>query len=278
MNFYNQTNLLTYMKFALVTGASSGIGLAFARELASRGFNTLLVSNQQVELENSAKELREKYNVSAEILFIDLARQEAAQEVFKHCQKNGFEIEILINNAGIFFYKTIDNVDNTLINKILYLHVFTPTLLCKLFATDWKNSQKKGFIINISSIAAWMKFPGISLYGATKSYVRTFSWAIREEFDHKQISVTTVCPGAVATDLYNLSAKYQKIGVNLGIIIPPAKLAKRAVNKMFKRKKQYIPSGLVNKSAICATAKLPHFLIQFIKKYVDKTIQGMNNI
>ena len=258
------------MKFALVTGASSGIGLAFSRELASRGFNILLVSNQQVELENAAKELREKYKVSAETLFIDLARQDAAQEVFDHCQKNGFEIEILINNAGIFFYKTVDNVDNSLINKILYLHIFTPTLLCKLFATDWKNSQKSGFIINISSISAWMKLPGISLYGATKAYVRVFTEAINEEFDKKQISITTVCPGAVATDLYNLSAKYQKLGINLGIIITPAKLAKKSVNKMFKRKKQYIPSGLVNRIAIGLTAKIPHFLIQIIKKQVDK--------
>ena len=266
------------MKFALITGASSGIGLAFSRELASRGHNTLLVSNQQIELENTAEELRDKYNVSAETLFIDLARQEAAQEVFDHCQKNGFEVEILINNAGIFFYKTLDEVDKMLIDKILYLHIFTPTLLSKLFVTDWKNSQKSGYIINMASIAAWMKLPGISLYSATKSYVRTFSEAIREEFDSKQISVTAVCPGAVATDLYNLSAKYQKIGINLGIIITPAKLAKRAVNKMFKRKKQYIPSGLVNRPAIALTAKLPHFLIQFIKKYVDGLIKGMNKI
>jgi len=266
------------MKFAIVTGASSGIGLAYSRELASRGYNILLVSNQQVELETAAQELREKYNVSAETLFIDLARQEAAQEVFDHCKNSGFEIEILINNAGIFFYKTLDEVDSSLINKMLYLHIFTPTLLSKLFVTDWKNSQKSGYIINMASIAAWMKLPGISLYGATKAYVRSFSQGIREEFNSKQISVTAVCPGAVATDLYNLSAKYQKIGVNLGIIIPPAKLAKRAVNKMFKRKKQYIPSGLVNRPAIALTAKLPHFLIQFIKKYVDGLVKGMSKI
>jgi len=264
------------MKFALITGASSGIGLAYSRELASRGYNILLVSNQQVELENAAQELREKYNVAAETLFIDLARQEAAQEVFDHCQKNGFEIEILINNAGMFFYKTLDEVDNSLLDKILYLHIFTLAHLCKLFCTDWKNSQKSGYIINMASIAAFMKLPGISLYGATKAFVKNFSQGIREEFDHKQISVTAVCPGAVATDLYNLSAKYQKIGINLGIIIPPAKLAKRAVNKMFKRKKQYIPSGLVNRPAIALTAKLPHFLIQFIKKYVDGLIKSMN--
>jgi len=259
-------------KFALITGASSGIGLAFSKELASRGHNIFLVSNQQVELENAAQELREKYNVSAETLFIDLARAEAAQEVFEHCKNNNFEIEILINNAGMFFFKTIDTADSSLVSKILFLHIFTPTHLSKLFATEWKNSQKSGFIMNIASIAAWMKLPGISLYGSTKAYVKNFSRAIREEFDAKQISVTTICPGAVATTLYNLSEKYQKIGIKSGIIITPKRLAKRAVNKMLKRKKQYIPSPIVNRPAITLTAHLPHFLIQFIKNIVFKKI------
>jgi short-subunit dehydrogenase len=258
------------MRFALITGASSGIGLAFSRELASRGFNILLISNQAIELNNAGKELREKYKICIETLVVDLAHAEAAQEVFEHCKKNYFEIEILINNAGIFFYKDISKTDKSLINKILYLHIFTPTLLSKLFATDWKNAQKSGFILNMVSIAAYMKFPGITLYEATKAYLRTFSHSICEEFDRKQISVTTICPGAVATDLYNLSSKYQKLGVRIGIIITPEKLAKNAVNQMFKRKKQYIPAGFINRITIGFTAKMPHFFIQKIKKFVDK--------
>jgi short-subunit dehydrogenase len=261
---------MTNNKYALVTGGSSGIGLAFSRRLAELGHNILLVSNQRHELEIVASELHVNFGIKTATLFIDLARQEAAQEVFDFCQQHNFEVEILINNAGIFYFKYIYETDISLINKILSLHIITPALMVKLFSKSMIE-RKNGYIMNISSIAAWMKFPGIAFYGATKAFVRNISMGIGEEFCRSNVSITVVCPGAVATDLYNLSSKYQRLGIRLGIIIPPEKLAKRAIKKMFKRRKQYIPSPLVNRSAIWLCNHLPHFLIQAIKQKIDNS-------
>ncbi|MDR0829183.1 MAG: SDR family NAD(P)-dependent oxidoreductase [Prevotellaceae bacterium] len=256
-------------KFALITGASSGIGLAYSKRLAELHYNLLLVSNQQQQLDDLAAEISERYGVQTATLFIDLARETAAQEVFDFCNSNDFEIEILINNAGMFFFKPMYDVDIKRVSAMLYLHVVTPALLCKLFGGQMQKRQS-GHILNMSSMAAWMKLPTISIYGPTKAFMRNFSLAIREEFFDDNVKVLAVCPGAVATGLYNLSEKYQKLGIKLGIIIQPEKLAKKAINQLFKGKKQYIAGGFINYLAIFFTHRLPHFLTQIIWRKIRK--------
>ena len=257
------------MNYTLITGSTSGIGLDFARRLAKLGHNVFLVSNQEKELLSVSAELEKDFGIKTKILFIDLAREEAAYEVFDFCQKENIKVNILVNNAGMFFFKYFSNTDISLITKILYLHVFTPVLLCKLFSDEMKKSGEQCHILNMSSIAAYMKLPTITLYGSTKALLKNFSNAIYEELLHSNISVTTVCPGAVATDLYNLSEKYKKLGVKLGIIIPPEKLVEKAISKMFKRKKQYIPAPVVNRPAIWLTSHLPSFIIQIIMRKIE---------
>ncbi|MDR1757647.1 MAG: SDR family NAD(P)-dependent oxidoreductase [Bacteroidales bacterium] len=261
-------------KYALVTGASSGIGFALSKRLAELGHNILLVSNQQERLQTAADEIKQTFGVETAKLFIDLARQDAAQEVFDFCQNNNFNIDILINNAGMFFFKNIYQTDLSQINKILNLHVITPSLLCKLFAAKMRENGS-GYIMNISSIAAYMKLPYITFYGATKAFLKNFSRGLYEELCPHNISVTTVCPGAVGTDLYDLSDKNKQLGVKIGIIIPPEKLAKKAIDKMFKHKRQYIPTPIVNRPAIWLTANLPHRLIQASQKKINKIMKNI---
>jgi len=260
-------------KYALVTGASSGIGLALSRRLAEIGHNILLVSNQQEQLQTAADEIKQTFGVETAKLFIDLARQEAAQEVFDFCQNNNFNIDILINNAGIFFFKNIYQTDLSQINKILNLHVVTPALLCKLFAEKMRENGS-GYIMNIASIAAYMKLPYITFYAATKAFLKNFSRGLHEELCADNVSVTTVCPGAVATNLYNLSDANKQLGIKSGVIITPDKLAKRAISKMFKRKRQYIPTPIINRPAIWLTSHLPHWLIQASQKEINKRMKN----
>ena len=258
--------------FALVTGASSGIGLAFSRELARRGWPVLLVSNEKEKLEQAAAEINGEFNTDTLPLYMDLAGRDSGRELFDYCTSNNIQVSILINNAGMFFFRDITNTAPERIETMQNLHMYTPTMLSRLFCGQMINDKRPGYILNMSSIAARMMMPGITLYNSTKSYTRSFSRSMRNEVQDKNIGITTVCPGAVATGLYNLPQKYMKLGIALGIIIRPEKLVKKALNKMFRKKAEYIPGGLLNRLFILLIESLPEFLIRRIKKKIDLLI------
>ena len=255
--------------YALVTGASSGIGLAYSRELARRGFHLLLVSNQKEELEKTAAQITAEFKVTALHYYMDLAKQESAQELFDYCVANKIKIFILINNAGIFFFKDVIKTSSEKIDLMMNLHMYTPVMLSKLFAQQMLDEKRRGWILNMSSVAAWMMMPGLTFYNSTKNFMRSFSRSMRNEVFNKGISVITVCPGAVATGLYNLSPKYQKLGVALGIIIRPEKLAKKAITKLFNRRKEYMPGIFINRLFIFILKIMPECIIRHIKKKID---------
>jgi len=255
--------------FALVTGASSGIGLAISRELAGRGYPLLLVSNEEEKIAETAGETGKEYGVRTIPLYIDLAQRDSAQKILDYCENNNIKIEILVNNAGIFFFRDITDTAPERIETVINLHVLTPSLLCRYFAEQMSRENRIGYILNMASIAAWMMMPGITLYNATKSYLRCFSRAMRSEMYNRNVYMTTVCPGAVATGLYGLAPRYMKLGIRLGIILPPELLASKAINKMFHKKAEYIPGGLLNRVFILIVKSLPEWLIRRIKKKID---------
>lgn len=253
---------------ALVTGASSGIGEQYATELARLGHDLIIVSNQEKEIHEVASRLAEQYHVSVEPLFMDLARTEAADELFAHCQESGKKVEILINNAGVFFFNDLHKTAMRRIELMLQLHVITVTKMCKLFG-DTMKEQGGGYILNMSSLSAWTTFPGITLYESTKSFINTFSVSLARELKKHNVGVTSVCPGAVDTGLYNLSLPLRKLAVRIGVAIPPEKLAKKAIQKMFKKKKVYMP-GLVNHLFLPLCKRLPDCAISLIMNKIEK--------
>jgi len=271
--FFNQTLTLSDNKFALVTGACSGIGLAFSRELAGYGYSLLLISNDEKRLTEAAEKIKIDFTVDVIILCIDLSLEDSAQKIFNFCEENNIILEVIINNAGIFFFRDIVNVRPELIETKINLHVKTPVMLCRLFAGKMIQEKRKGFILNMASISGWMMMPGIALYSSTKSLIRCFSRAMRHEILDKGISITTVCPGAVATGLYNLSSRYMELGVKLAIIMTPEKLAKKALKKMFRRKKEYIPNAFLNRFFIFIVNIMPDVLVRRLKKKIDALYQ-----
>ena len=260
---------------ALVTGASSGIGLAISGELARRGYPLLMVSNEAEKLTEAARELEAKYGIQAAALCMDLAQRDSAQKLFDYFQSNNLTIEILVNNAGIFFFRDIINTPPERMETMINLHILTPAMLSRLFAPQMIADNGKGYILNMASIASRMMMPGIALYSSTKSFVRCFSHAMRNEVFEKGVSITTVSPGAVATTLYNLSPHYLELGVRLGIILTPERLASLAVKKMFQRKAEYIPGGIVNRLFILIVMALPEFLIRKLKRKIDRALTGI---
>ena len=255
-------------KIALVTGASSGIGLQYATELARQKYDLLLVSNQEKEIQETATKLHNDFGIEAEAVYKDLSEENAAEELHTHCINQGYEVDILINNAGVFFFNAFNNTNLPRIELMLNLHVKTLSKMCWYFGNDMKK-RGFGYILNMSSMSAWMAMPGISVYNATKAYILNFSRSLWYELHPYGVGVTAVCPGAVDTGLYGLSNYWRNVAVKIGVSMRPEVLVKKALKKMFKKKKQYLP-GALNHLFVPIVKHLPDFLIFFIIKKIDK--------
>ena len=246
---------------ALVTGASSGIGLQYATQLA-RDYHCdlLLVSNQEKELNRVAADLAATYGVKTVPHFADLSLNDAAENLHAWCHENGYVVDILINNAGVFFFNPYCETNMRRIELMLQLHVMTVAKLTRLFAEDMikreltpeeaaqricGRKRKRGYILNMSSMSAWMAMPGIQTYNASKAFIYNFSKSLWYELQPHNVGITVMAPGAVDTALFGLAPNLRKLAVNLTVSIPPERLVKRALKKMFRGKKADTP-GFIN--------------------------------
>lgn len=253
---------------ALITGASSGIGYAYAYELAKRGYNLVIVSNEADRISAVGEEIKSKFGVSVRAMYFDLSKADAAERLFDEC--NDLDINVLINNAGMFFFDRLTETPTRKIETMLNLHIVTPTILCRLFAQKMKDNGG-GYILNMSSLSAWMEFPGIALYSSTKRYLKHFTTSMHLELNSSGVVFTSVCPGAVATDLYNLSNKYKKIAITLGIMMPTDKLAKIGLEALFSHRTTCIP-GLLNKLFLPILPIIPHKVTMWIRNIVFRKL------
>jgi len=252
--------------YALITGASSGIGLHISEALAKKGYSLVAASNQPAQLNDLKKKLEEKYSVSVLTINIDLARENSAQQVFDFCTEKNLIIEVLINNAGILVFGEVASIEYSRVKSILTLHVITPALLCRLFGEEMIR-REKGFILNVSSISAVMPYPHISLYGPTKAFLRNFTRALRTEMKPKGVNVTALIPGPTATALYNTDNLNIPMLIRLGIMKKPGAVANAGVRALFKNHAECIP-GFLNKLIVVLLPIVPHFIISLLNRRV----------
>jgi short-subunit dehydrogenase len=251
---------------ALVTGACSGIGLEIARELAGRGHPLVLVSNREAELVVAARQLADEHKVATHAIAMDLAQPGAALSLYEEVQRRGLEVEILVSNAGVFFFGEATEADPSRVNTLLQLHVVTPSLLARYFTPDMR-ARRCGHVLFVSSVSAWRDFPGIAYYGASKRFLRSFAAALREELRMWGVNVTCLAPGAVATNLYDRSKVPVEAAVKYGVMVDPARVAKAAVRGMFRRKAVVIP-GLSAKVTAVVMTVVPKRLIRLLQARV----------
>lgn len=253
-------------KWALVTGASSGIGEQFAMELGYLQMNVIIVSNQPDGLKKVAEDVEYECGVTVHTLDIDLGSHDAVERIMNFLDANSIEVTFLINNAGIFNFCPVSKLSDSRINLYIDLHMRTVTLLCSTIAQRMVKAGG-GYILNMSSMSCWMPMPGIALYSSTKAYIRAFSRAIRIELKDYGVNVTTACPGGIATNLFGLKENLKKLGVGLGVLVTPEKFAHRAIKKTLKGKAQYI-NGFINRLAIVFVASFPEWFRLKASRYI----------
>ena len=251
-------------RWALVTGASSGIGLALANELAANGLRLVIVGRNAERLALAESRLRVAGAADLVALSVDLAADGGAQWLYDECHRRGIEVGLLVNNAGTFIYKDLVGLSADRIEGILGLHVGATTTLCRLFVADMV-ARGEGWVLNMSSLAAAMPLPGLGLYSATKAYIHNFSLALAEEVRERGVRVCSVRPGGVATDLYGLAPKWQQRAVRWGVIERPERLARRALRALVRGRKR-VGYGVLNSVGLVAVRMLPRGVIQFLRR------------
>lgn len=259
-------------KTALVTGGSRGIGKALAWQLARRGYNLLLVSRDAKELVAACADIGNRFDVKTSYYELDLATPHSAHTLHDYCIDNGIQIDLLVNDAGMFIYNDVLDCTDARIEQILYLHVMTVTMLCKLFGADMARRQD-GYILNLASYSKWMCYPGLSVYSASKNYVESFSRAFAMEMRESKVKVMAVSPAGVTTDLYGLPDNLKKLGRNVGILWTPNLIARTTLNALFLGRRNalvfgltsYVP-GLLNVVFLPILALLPRTICWVARK------------
>ncbi len=179
---------------ALITGASSGIGVGLAHEFAKHKTDVVLVARNEVKLKEIARELSSTYNVKTIVMAKDLSKPDSAEELFLEVKQAGLEIGYLVNDAGFGDYGMFSESDWNKQQDMITLNILTLTHLCRLFLPKMIE-RKQGKILNLASIASFQPGPLMSVYYATKAFVLHFSEGINNELKGSGVTVTALCPG-----------------------------------------------------------------------------------
>ena len=245
-----------FRTYALVTGAASGMGRVYAERLAAMGYNLVLVDINASGLEETARIVGEQVAASDDVpaerrshlkifqVVQDLSLKEAAAGVYEKTEAEGCEVEVLVNNAGLMYCQGIAETSERMLQLIMMVHMNTPLMLCRKYVGPMKE-RKCGYILNISSLAECMNWPGIGMYGATKRFVKDYSRELRIECQKTGVSVTNAYFGAVDTPLIPLKDSLRKLARALAVMISPEKAVERALNATFRRRKGVMP-GVLN--------------------------------
>jgi len=244
------------MKATLITGASGGIGEAFARRLAAEKHNLVLVARTESKLRELCDELMLEHQIIAHYVAIDLVDYEADKRLFEETEKHNLEIEWLINNAGFgsmgdFADLKLENEMEMIGLNIMALIALTHRYLRKMRA------QKSGVIINVASTAGFQPIPFMATYAATKAFVTSFSEAIAEENRPHNIIVTALCPGPTDTNFFNAAGAE---AFKLKGMQTAEEVVETALDAV-KSRKALVVSGWQNYAFSVFGSLIPNFLV-----------------
>jgi short-subunit dehydrogenase len=226
-------------KYALITGASSGIGYELAKLFAHDGKNVVVVARSRDRLEDLKKELENKHGMKVKVLVKDLSKSEAPQEISSELEKEHIEIDVLVNNAGFGLYSLFFQTELQEELKMVQVHVASLVHLTNLFLKRMIEN-KSGWILNISSGAGFAAFPLWSMYSATKSFILIFSEALANELHGTGVSVTCLCPGPTDTRIWEKGGM-QNCKLAKGKKMSAATVARAGYNALIKKRVIVVP-------------------------------------
>lgn len=247
--------MTTTQKYALITGATSGIGHELAKLFAEAQYNLVIVARNTDALERVASELKSAYQVDVLTIEKDLFKRESPFEVHEEVKRRGIHIDVLVNDAGQGQYGEFAEIDIHREIDIIQLNVIAYVVLSKLFLQDML-AKGEGKILNVSSIGAEVPGPLQAVYHATKAFVTSFSEAIRSEYKDKNITITALEPGITDTDFFRKAEQEDAKMVKEGSPADPAKVAKDGFEALMSGDDKIV-SGLKNKAMVGSSNVLP---------------------
>ncbi|MBO0778607.1 MAG: SDR family oxidoreductase [Ktedonobacteraceae bacterium] len=245
-------------KTAMITGASTGIGEAFARELAKRGMHVILVARSEEALRKLAVELTAQYGVRSEVIVADLSQEKVSAQVKAAVEAKGLHVDLLVNNAGIGTYDAFEKLDPERDHQQVMLNVVAVVDLAHAFLPEMVE-RGEGALINVSSMAAYMPMPYMAVYAASKAFVLSLSEALWAEYHQRGIRVTALCPGQVKTAFHQ---KTEHAVPSAGAIISAEEAVLAALHALEQGKSSIIPNWMNQASILSARFMSRSFLVQ----------------
>lgn len=250
-------------EYTLITGASSGIGLEMAKQLAAKKYNLILVARSQYKLEALKKELSNLYKVEVEYLLYDLSETNSAQDLYNEVKEHNYLVTGLINNAGFGDYGNFVEMPLEKDEEMIAVNVTSLVGLTKLFGADMVKTGK-GKIMNVASLLSFLPFPYYSVYSATKSFVLAFTETVATELQGTGVTVTALCPGTVETPFHtDAMRKTNAMSANKPM---PADVVAKAGVKLFLNGKTKKIVGFMNWFLSNLPRVTPDKLMMKIKK------------
>ena len=258
-------------KTALITGASFGIGTAFAQELAARQINLILVARSQDKLYQLAEQLQHKASIQVEVIVQDLVKPGAAKAVYESVKEKGLTVDFLINNAGFGDYGAFTERELSRQLEMIQLNVVALVELTHLFLSKMKQ-QGAGNIINVSSIAGFQPLPYLSVYAATKAFVLSFSEALWAENKGTGVNILALCPGPTESNFFKIAQFPDSFaGKSNGELTSATEVVKDALKALENNHSNWVTGGLGNQFIVNSNRFVPRELLLNV---IEKKFRG----
>lgn len=246
-------------QYALITGASKGIGKAMATELAKSGYHLLLIARSESALDALATQLKTQFQVKVTYLALDLSETDSSRVAANWCRQETSQLSVLINNAGFGLWGDFADLELAEQMNMMRLNIDAVLSLTHQLLPILKH-QKQSYILNVASTAAYQAVPTLAIYAASKAFVLAYSRALRYELKDSSVSVSCTCPGPTDTGFASRAGLDALAELAEKFNMAPEKVAQLSLAGMFRKKAEIIP-GFLNKLSVFGVWLLPKALI-----------------
>jgi short-subunit dehydrogenase len=259
-------------QYALITGATSGIGLELAKLFAKDKYNLVIVARSQDELSKTANELQQQYGIQVTSIAKDLFEPQAPFDVYQQVKAQGIQIDVLVNDAGQGQYGAFTTTDINRELDIIQLNIGAYVVFTKLYLQEMV-ARKSGKILQVSSLGAEIPGPLQAVYHGTKAFITSFTEAVREEVKESGVTITLLEPGVTDTDFFNKADMERAKIVAEGPRADPAKVAQDGYDALLAGKDKVV-SGLMNKVQAIVGNVLPDDVVASIMHKQAAPVDG----